>query len=221
MIVTTIRAVYWDLGGVILRTFDRSRRAAWERRLGLPEGQLDAAVFGCEASRKATIGQSGSEAIWQEVEARFRLTADESRGLARDFFAGDRLDQPLLDLIRQLRPFFRIGMITNAWPNIREILENRLGISDDFDSVTTSAEVGFAKPNPHIYRLALQSLAVAPEESVFIDDFEENVQGARALGMLAIHFRNPEQAIGELSSCLALGSDDEAGPRGRLSRQPA
>lgn len=195
--------MYWDLGGVLLRTMDRSPRRDWEHRLGLAEGELDEVVFGCTASRKATLGQGSSESIWQEVQARFQLSPQQARALANDFFAEDRLDPVLLDVLRQLRPFYRIGMITNAWPEVREILEDKLRISSYFDSVITSAEVGFAKPHPHIYRLALLSLGMAPEQAVFVDDFVENVEGARALGMRAVRFDSPEQALSELAQHLA------------------
>ena len=201
--MTEIRAVYWDLGGVLLRTMDRSRRRRWEERLGLSEGDLDVAVFGCNASRKATLGQGPSEAVWEEVRTRFRLSSPDGQALAADFFADDRVDLALLDVLRQLRPFYRIGMISNAWPDARQILDEKLRISSYFDAVITSAEVGFAKPHPHIYRMALQALDITPEQAVFVDDFLENVEAARALGMRTIHFRARDQALGELSLQLA------------------
>jgi putative hydrolase of the HAD superfamily len=197
--VTEIRAVYWDLGGVLLRTMDRSRRRRWEERLGLAAGELDVAVFGCNASRKATLGQGPSGAVWEEVQTRFHLSPPDGQALAADFFADDQVDLALLDVLRQLRPFYRIGLISNAWPDARQILDEKLRISSYFDAVITSAEIGFAKPHPHIYRMALQALDVTPEQAVFVDDFLENVEAARALGMQTIHFRTPDQALGELS----------------------
>jgi putative hydrolase of the HAD superfamily len=201
--MTEIRAVYWDLGGVLLRTMDRSRRRRWEARLGLAEGELDEAVFGCAASRRATLGQSTSEAVWQEVQGRFQLSQAQIDALSADFFADDRVDLALLDVLRQLRPFYRIGMISNAWPDARQILDERLHISSYFDAVITSAEVGYAKPHPHIYRQALRILGMAPEQSVFIDDFAENIEAACALGMRTIQFFTPEQTLAELSLQLA------------------
>jgi HAD superfamily hydrolase (TIGR01509 family) len=57
------------------------------------------------------------------------------------------------------------------------------------DDILISAEVGLAKPDPRIYRLAAERLGVRPDEAVFVDDFAANVEGARAVGMRAIHFR--------------------------------
>jgi epoxide hydrolase-like predicted phosphatase len=66
-----------------------------------------------------------------------------------------------------------------------------------------SAEVGLAKPDPRIYQLALEKLGVQAGDSIFLDDFKENVEAARAVGMLAIHFVDPQTAIAELNALLA------------------
>ena len=54
----------------------------------------------------------------------------------------------------------------------------------------------------HVYELALDRLDVAPHEAVFIDDFRRNIKGAKAVGMHAIHFQKPDQAIMELEHIL-------------------
>jgi putative hydrolase of the HAD superfamily len=70
--------------------------------------------------------------------------------------------------------------------------------------MTISAEVGVVKPDSRIYRKALETLNVAPAESVFLDDFPDNVAGARAVGMQAIHFKQVDQALAELNQVLAV-----------------
>ena len=66
----------------------------------------------------------------------------------------------------------------------------------------TWTRVGLAKPDPRIYRLALERLRVAPEQAVFIDDVAANVEGARQVGMHAIRFQSPAQTRQELASLL-------------------
>ena len=73
---------------------------------------------------------------------------------------------------------------------------------DAFDHLIISAEVGVVKPKAEIYLLALEQLKVSPSEAVFVDDFIENVEGARAVGMSAIHFKEPEQAIAQIQKLL-------------------
>ena len=48
------------------------------------------------------------------------------------------------------------------------------------------------KPDARIYQIAMQRLGVSPSESVFVDDFSENIEGAKKVGMPALHFTDPE-----------------------------
>jgi HAD superfamily hydrolase (TIGR01509 family) len=59
---------------------------------------------------------------------------------------------------------------------------------ETFDAILFSAEEGLKKPDPELYRRALARLNVQPGEAVFVDDFSENVEAARALGLAGVHF---------------------------------
>jgi putative hydrolase of the HAD superfamily len=185
----------WDLGGVILRTMDWSLRSRWEERLGLPRMQLTRLVFESDASRRATLGQASDDDVWQSVADTLKLDPPTRDQLRRDYFALDQIDSALMQFIRGLRSRVRVGMITNAWPDVRRYLVNEFKIADAFDPLIVSAEVGFAKPDPRIYQLMLERLGMEPAEAVFVDDFEDNVAGARWVGMQAVHFNTAAQAM--------------------------
>lgn len=202
---STILAVFWDLGGVIYRTHDWSGRTRWEKRAGLSPNELEQIVFNGEMSIRATLGQADVDDVWTWVIQHLNLIEDERDALSRDFFSGDRIDESLVEFIRNLRPRYKTGVISNAWPNTRYRIEKEWCIADAFDHIVVSAEVGIAKPDPRIYQLALDGLGVASDEAVFIDDFEENIEGARAVGMQAIHFRDSKQTISALRKLLDLG----------------
>jgi FMN phosphatase YigB (HAD superfamily) len=59
------------------------------------------------------------------------------------------------------------------------------------------------KPDPRIYQRSLANLGVAPENAIFIDDFMHNVEGARRVGIHAIHFKDPVQVRTQLNALLA------------------
>jgi len=190
-----IEAVIWDLGGVILRTEDRRLRAAWEARLNLPEGELDKLVFAGEMGRKAALGQAQAEDVWRWVGSRLELGPEELERLQAEFWQGDQLDGALVQFIRELRRECRTALLSNAWPGMRQMIENEWGIADCFDDLFISAELGLAKPDPKIYRLALDRLDIPPARAVFVDDFIENVKAAAALGLRAIQFLSSKQAM--------------------------
>jgi len=197
--MSKITVVFWDLGGVLVRTEDRSKRERWEHRLGMEPRQLDRLIFGGDAGRKASVGEYSVDEVWEWVRQELDLSQEEGQQLARDFWQGDDLDSELVAYIRGLRVKFQTGLISNAWLELRGMLENHWNIDDAFDDLVISAEVGLAKPDPAIYRLALERLNVEADRAVFVDDFIQNIAAAAEIGMHAVHFTNPDQAMADVN----------------------
>lgn len=198
----TIQAVYFDLGGVIVRTEHPEPRTRLAESLGMSYADIDKLVFENESSKQASLGLITETRHWQNVASSLNQPDSGIDRLRSEFFAGDRVDLELVGLMRSLHLFIKIGLISNAWSELRAWIEAQ-NFADAFDDMVISAEVGFAKPDPRIYQAALQNLQVLPEESVFLDDMPRNVEAARKIGMHAIHFVQPDQAIAELKTLLA------------------
>lgn len=199
----TIHAIIFDLGGVLVRTEDRTPRTRLAERYGMTYPELDELVFNHETADLAATGQIPVAQHWENVVRLLNLPIEESAKIQEVFWGGDRLDTALVAYIRSLRPRYKTGLLSNAWDDLRQELETKYQILDAFDVVIISAEVGLVKPDPRIYRLAAERLGVAPAESVFIDDFPVNVEAARAAGLHAIRFQNTPQAIADLEALLA------------------
>jgi epoxide hydrolase-like predicted phosphatase len=198
-----IKAVIWDIGGVIMRTENPVPRNELAVELGVTREFLNELVWGGEQGTRAQLGELSPQEIWEYVRGELRLAPGDYPDLVERFFDGDVLDTQLVDFIRSLKPHYQIGIISNAWSQIADSLEE-WGIADAFDKVVGSGDVGIMKPAPRIYQIALERLNVDAVEAVFVDDFIENVHGARELGMHAIHFQSREQAIQELEQLLGL-----------------
>jgi len=197
-----LRAVIFDFGGVIVRTDDRTPRERLAARLGIAYDQLSSLVFDSESALQATLGKITTQEHWEALRNELGLSQDDHANLPLDFWGGDVLDQELVDYIRALRPDYKTSLISNAWDDLRQVLEYTWKIADVFDEIIISAEVSVAKPDPRIYQIALERLAVAPQQAVFVDDFPANIAGARAVGMHALHFKNSLQARKELDRLL-------------------
>ena len=194
----TIRAVIWDIGGVLVRTEDREPRMRQAERLGLTREALVYLVFDSEMGQKAQLGAVSAKELLEYVCQAVHLPVEEAANFEQEFFAGDRLDADLVNYIRSLRTRYRTGIISNAWDDVRLMINERWKMADAFDQIVLSAEVKIGKPDPRIFKLALENLGVAPEEAVFIDDFAHNIEGARAVGMHAIQFQTAEQIRADL-----------------------
>ncbi len=197
----TLRNIFVDFGGVLVRTEEKGPRTRAAERLGMTYRDLEKLIFESETGLRASLGEIPEEAHWQAVAAALRLPRAEADKVVSEFFAGDRADQTWLDFLRSQRPERKVCLISNAWSGLRAFI-TRQGFADVFDYMVISAEVGLMKPDPRIYRLALEELGASPEESVFIDDVLENVEAARAVGLVGIHFTQPEKALEELRQLL-------------------
>ena len=196
-----IKAVFFDLGGVIVRTEFQAPREHLAERLGMEYEDLVKLVFDSPSSLKASHGEISDKEHWAEVTKRLRRPAAETETIREEFFAGDVVDREILEFLRSLRPDYFVGLISNAWPDLRDYIA-RQKFDDAFDQMVISGEVGVMKPEPRIYQIALEQAGVNPDEAVFVDDFFENVEGCRAVGMHGIHFRDPETAMQKLKDLL-------------------
>lgn len=202
-----IRAVIWDLGGVIVRTEDYTRRDALAQRLGLGRLDLEEIVFAGASGTPAQLGQIDAERHWQNVGAHFGLPPDTLQSFQDDFWGGDTLDWSLVAYIRSLRPRYKTGLLSNAFTSLRHFVSQVWKFDDAFDEMIISAEVGMMKPDAAIYQLAAGRLGVSPGEAVFVDDMGRNVAGAQAAGMHAVRFVSPQQVLEDLNTLLSGGGD--------------
>jgi len=199
-----IKAVYFDLGGVIVRTEDKGPRARLAASLGLSQEQIAKEVFeggGDGSAARASLGEISEEEHWRNVVRALGLPESELPHVRTDFFAGDHIDWDIVNFLRGLRKSRKTGLISNAWSDLRAWMVSQ-EFDDAFDAVSISAELGMAKPAAGIFWHALDQLGVAPEEAVFVDDFAENVEAGRALGMHGVHFRTAAGALAEVNQLL-------------------
>lgn len=197
-----VKALIWDLGGVLLRTEDRAPRAALAARFGRTASELEYLVFNSPIGLQAQLGEISAAHLWDFIGRELGVPAEDLPAVEAAFWEGDRLDGALVEKVRGFRGRFKTALLSNAWDDLREALENTWQIAGAFDHLVISAEVGIVKPDARIYRLALDAMRVKAGEAIFLDDFLENVNGARAVGMQAIHFQSPGQALSELEERL-------------------
>ena len=197
----TIRAVFFDFGGVIVRTEYQAPRQHLAERLGMEYEDVVKIVFESPSNVRASIGEISDKEHWAEVTKRLRRPASETEAIREEFFAGDVVDREIVNYLRSLRSSHHVGLISNAWPDLRDYITS-LKFEDAFHHMTISGEVGVMKPEARIYQIALEQAGVSPNEAVFVDDFYENIEGCRAVGMHGIHFRDPQTAMTELRNQL-------------------
>ena len=184
-----IRALIFDYGGVFMRTMDPRPRRELERRLGLPPGEASRLVFGSPMWEEAQLGRVTSAEFWASVGQQLGLDAEGLVEFQRAFWAGDRLDEELMALVRHLRAEgYRTALLSNNPAEWRQHVEE-LGIADAFDVIVVSGCEGVMKPGLEIFARTLERLGVPAQAAVFVDDFRENVDAARQAGLEGARFQ--------------------------------
>ncbi|NWG33712.1 MAG: HAD family phosphatase [Chloroflexi bacterium] len=197
----TIKAVFFDLGGVIVRTEFQAPRQRLAERLGMEYDDIEKIVFGGASASRASIGEITEEEHWRSVMKTLKLPASKYERIRDEFFAGDVIDRELLDFLRSLKPKVKTGLISNAWSGLRDYIV-REKFDDAFHHMVISAEVGVAKPDPKIYHIALEQAQVKAKEAVFVDDFIGNIEACKKIGMQGIHFKDAQSALQQVKALL-------------------
>jgi epoxide hydrolase-like predicted phosphatase len=201
----TIRAVVFDIGGVLGITPDLGITRQWETQLGLAAGELDQRMH--DAWRGGSIGTITLDDVHQAL--RDRLGLDERQLAAfmaelwREYLGTPNAE--LIDYARRLRPRYRTGILSNSFVGAREREQQAYGFEELVDEIVYSHESGISKPDTRIYALACTRLDVRPQETVFVDDAEACVTGARDAGLQAIRYRDNAQAIAAIEELLSRG----------------
>ncbi len=199
-----IRAVVFDIGGVLEITPDLGTASRWETRLGLTAGEIDARMG--DVWRAGGVGAVTLDEVHQALRDRLglddQLLAAYMADLWREYLGTGNAE--MIAFARGLRPRYLTGIVSNSFVGAREREQQAYGFDDLVDEVVYSHEVGVGKPDPRIYALASDRLGVQPQEMVFVDDADRCVAGAREAGIHAFRFQDNAQAIAEIERLLAL-----------------
>jgi FMN phosphatase YigB (HAD superfamily) len=142
-----IKAVLFDIGGVLYRSEVAPNHQKWEQLLQLPEGELAEIIFSNPTAVSDTLGEAAPDDIWSEVGRLLGIQTEEIEALIDDFWLDGEWDTDFLTLIHSRRPRFKIGTISDAWTDARQNIKDFLN-NEIFDIVIFSAEEGVMKPHP-------------------------------------------------------------------------
>jgi putative hydrolase of the HAD superfamily len=200
--VANIRALFWDVGGVLLSN-------AWdhgERQRAAEKFDLDWSDFRERHELLVAPLEEGRIGLDDYLD---RVVFSQPRSFTmeefkRYIFSLSTAKPETLELARQLAACSECVMATinNESRELNEYRIQRFGLQEFFSHFVSSCFTHLRKPDPAIYRLALNLTQRKPEESCFIDDRPLNLEEAARIGMHTIHFRDAAQLREQL---IALG----------------
>ncbi len=214
-----IRAIVFDIGGVLELTPDLEVAAKWERRLDLAQGELN--------KRLGDIWQAGSVGAISEKEVHRRIgEATGMKAAQVDAFMQENwweylgtLNTEMAEYFRGLRPQYQTAILSNSFVGAREKELELYHFDALCDFIIYSHEVGMTKPDPRIYALTCERLGCQPAETLFLDDRRTAVEGACQAGLHGILFQSNSRAIADIQA--GIGANDPATRPGADFQRPA
>ncbi len=203
--MAAIRAVVFDFGGVLISpivekvAFIAADRGTTMHELlhvllGPRESAPDHPWHRCERGEIAVAEIQSQLQPWAD-RAGIGLRGDEIEVLLE---GGYRVLTEVIDRVDALRAAgYLTGLLTNTFVEFRPTMEADIGFHH-FDVVVESFAVGSRKPEPAIYEATATMLGVAHDEILYLDDFDQNLEPARALGWQVIHVTGPDQCLAAL-----------------------
>ncbi len=204
------RAVIFDLGGVVFpspfEAFDE-----YERDAGLPGGAVRGVIrTSSETGAWAALerGEHDLDGFFDALESEFASAghAVDARVLLGGVSRGFGPRPQMVEAIARIRAEgLLVAALTNNWADgSGRPSPNGVDSMDVFDVVVESSVEGIRKPDPRIYELTLERLAVEATAAVFLDDLGINLKPARAMGMATIKVSDPADALRDLESVLGF-----------------
>jgi putative hydrolase of the HAD superfamily len=193
-----IRAIFWDVGGVLLtNAWDRTERTA-----ALEHFHLDEEEFHDRHEMVVSSFERGKITLDEYVD---RTVFYRQRPFTRDTFRDYMLtlSRPFPEVLKFAQALsdsgkFFMGTINNESRELNNYRIEKFGLRKMFRLFVSSCYVGFRKPEPDIYRLALEMTQIPADECCFVDDRAINLECASRLGMRTIEMQQVEQLRGDL-----------------------
>lgn len=186
-----IKNLLFDLGGVFIR-LTRDKSVARFKDLGVYDADEMLDPY-CQSGifLDLELGKYDSKSFAQKLSDTYSLNIDESD-----------VREALLDFVREVHPYkfdfianeiprdIRVFLISNTndyiytWANTQEFLPSGRPLDSFFEKVYASCKLGVCKPSTQLFQYIIQDAEIDPKETLFIDDGQENVRAARALGFI-------------------------------------
>jgi putative hydrolase of the HAD superfamily len=196
------RALIIDYGGVRTTSLFASFAAFCERE-GLDPSDVARAFRDDREARRALVdfecGRLDDGDFETLLASRLGVAPD---GLIRGLFGGVDPEHDMIAAVAAAKAAgVRTALLSNSWGSNSY---DRTSWEELFDETVISGEVGIRKPDPAIYAMAAERLGVTPQEAVFVDDLEQNLEPAREAGMAVVHHVDAARTIAELEELLAV-----------------
>lgn len=189
--------VIFDLGGVLVKLEPTRMLQALAEETRQPVEQLERIVTDSTLIEPFELGRVSPRQFFERLQTRLKCSWSFERFVsAWNSILSENTQTTWL--LQRLRSSYKLLVLTNTDVLHDEYIRSTWPVFHLIHHWIASYQVGFRKPEPQIYELALRQADVPPHAAVYIDDTEGHVETARRLGLASIHFTDGLQLEQEL-----------------------
>ncbi|MCP4751360.1 MAG: HAD-IA family hydrolase [Proteobacteria bacterium] len=196
MVANSIRWILFDLGNVLVE-YKPDGFSKLSKYLGVNSNELDVFFNANSALQNIVKGVLSPDQFVGIINTQYdsSLTEDE----IVDLFCPDVkcIFQEIPTLVASLKCRYSLGILSNTFFGHWDYFKNTK-LANEFHVLLASHILGYTKPDPKIFSLALERIGASPEQVLFIDDKKENVDAAKAIGIASFQSLSPNETISGL-----------------------
>ncbi len=189
-----VKLIIFDVGGVLLDFSEEEYSAYITHKLGINEKDFLKTLRAL--LKKAEVGRLPAKRMERILSSKFHVPVSKLE-FRQSFWNLAKLDQNVISIATKLSKRYKVVLLTNVcfvrYRQMKRMLLDKL----DF-KVFASCYIRMAKPSARLYKYVLKKMHVKPNEAIFIDNLERNVEGARQVGIKSIRFESYDKLVKEL-----------------------
>jgi len=202
-----MKAIIFDWGGVCCAEGEPFASPALQATLGLTPDEITAKVKGIH--RDYYLGNHNRDSFWKAIMGHFGLEENleiNPTALSDAYLNSYEVYPDILDLIVRLKQNYKTGLLSDLTPEMKNQIQTKHDLGKFFQAQVYSCdpEVKLKKPDPKIFQIILEKMEMLPEESLFIDNLQRNIEAAAAIGMKTILFKDRPQFFKEIKEIIEI-----------------
>lgn len=199
-----IKAIAFDFGGVI-EIKERNLFKEIAEFLHIDIKELNNVYF--SFNHLSNTGKLSGDEV-KELTFKKLGASDEEiahiKNLAIEIHKTKKINFELIEIIKELKSKnYKIGLLSNNSVKLNEKLLNN-NLTNIFDEIVISSEVGYQKPQPEIFKILAKKLGVDITELLFIDDTKRSLEGAEDIGYTPLLYTSNEKLKEDISKILEI-----------------
>ena len=204
---TNIKAIIFDWGGVCCREGEPFASSALQESLQLTPDEITEKVRNIH--KDYYIGKHSRDSFWTAIIKFFSLTENAEINpvaLSNAYLNSYEVYPDVLDLVLQLQSKYKIGLLSNLTPEMKEQIHRKHDLGKFFHAEVYSCDrdVQAKKPDLKMYQSILNKVNFLPEECLFIDNSLGNIEAAADIGMKTLLFKDRIQFFTEIKNIIGI-----------------